>query len=129
MQNAKCKTKNARSEAAIVRFCISHFAFCIVPDNGRLTTFLQNRTTLLTGGAVSARRASWALVFLIPWLLGADDTAPKPAVTPLIRAKMLMALLALVMLGILAPVALVFAFAVAPIAFGLACAGAWVGRA
>ncbi|HEX9294721.1 MAG TPA: PrsW family glutamic-type intramembrane protease [Polyangiaceae bacterium] len=33
----------------------------------------------------------------------------------------------LVMLGLAAPVALVFALAFAPIAFGLACAGAWVG--
>jgi RsiW-degrading membrane proteinase PrsW (M82 family) len=33
----------------------------------------------------------------------------------------------LVMLGLAAPVALVFAVAFAPIAFGLACAGAWVG--
>jgi hypothetical protein len=31
------------------------------------------------------------------------------------------------MLGLAAPVAVVFALAFAPIAFGLACAGAWVG--
>ena len=43
-------------------------------------------------------------------------------------AAVLAIVLALVMLGMLAPVALVFAFALAPIAFGLACAGAWVGR-
>jgi RsiW-degrading membrane proteinase PrsW (M82 family) len=34
----------------------------------------------------------------------------------------------LVMLGIAAPVALVFALAFSPVAFVLACAGAWVGR-
>lgn len=33
----------------------------------------------------------------------------------------------LVLLGLAAPVAVVFAIAVAPIAFGLACAGAWLG--
>jgi hypothetical protein len=33
----------------------------------------------------------------------------------------------LVMLGLAAPVAVVFALAFAPIGFGLACAGAWVG--
>lgn len=33
----------------------------------------------------------------------------------------------LVMLGLAAPVAVVFALAFAPIAFGLACAGAWIG--
>jgi RsiW-degrading membrane proteinase PrsW (M82 family) len=33
----------------------------------------------------------------------------------------------LVMLGLAAPVAVIFALAVAPVAFGLACAGAWVG--
>ena len=32
-----------------------------------------------------------------------------------------------IMLGLAAPVAVVFALAFAPIAFGLACAGAWVG--
>jgi RsiW-degrading membrane proteinase PrsW (M82 family) len=34
----------------------------------------------------------------------------------------------LVLLGLVAPVALVFALALAPLAFGLSCAGAWVGR-
>lgn len=36
---------------------------------------------------------------------------------------------ALVLLGLAAPVAVVFALAFAPIAFGLACAGAWMGLA
>jgi hypothetical protein len=31
------------------------------------------------------------------------------------------------MLGVMAPVALVFAFAFSPVAFGLSCAGAWAG--
>jgi hypothetical protein len=31
------------------------------------------------------------------------------------------------MLGLAAPVAVVFAIAFAPIALGLACAGAWIG--
>jgi hypothetical protein len=40
-----------------------------------------------------------------------------------------LALLATVtLLGLVAPVALVFALALAPIALGLSCAGAWVGR-
>lgn len=34
----------------------------------------------------------------------------------------------LVMLGLAAPVALIFGFAVSPVAWGLACAGAWIGR-
>lgn len=33
-----------------------------------------------------------------------------------------------VLMGLVAPVALIFALALSPIAFGLACAGAWVGR-
>lgn len=37
-------------------------------------------------------------------------------------------LLTLAMLGLAAPVALVFALAFSPIAWGLACAGAWIGR-
>jgi hypothetical protein len=36
--------------------------------------------------------------------------------------------LTLVLLGFAAPVAVVFALAFSPIAWGLACAGAWVGR-
>jgi hypothetical protein len=36
--------------------------------------------------------------------------------------------LTLALLGLAAPVALVFALAFSPIAWGLACAGAWVGR-
>lgn len=34
----------------------------------------------------------------------------------------------LALLGLAAPVALIFALAFSPIAWGLACAGAWVGR-
>ena len=34
---------------------------------------------------------------------------------------------ALVLLGLAAPVAVVFALAFAPVALGLACAGAWIG--
>jgi hypothetical protein len=33
----------------------------------------------------------------------------------------------LILLGLAAPVAVVFAIAFAPIAFGLACVGAWLG--
>lgn len=36
--------------------------------------------------------------------------------------------LGLVLLGLAAPVAVVFALASSPVAFGLACAGAWIGR-
>jgi hypothetical protein len=34
----------------------------------------------------------------------------------------------LVLLGLAAPIAMVFALAFSPVAFALACAGAWVGR-
>jgi hypothetical protein len=34
----------------------------------------------------------------------------------------------LLVLGLAAPIALVFALAFSPVAFGLACAGAWIGR-
>lgn len=37
-------------------------------------------------------------------------------------------LVTLGMLGLAAPVALIFGFAVSPVAWGLACAGAWIGR-
>jgi hypothetical protein len=49
---------------------------------------------------IIARRATWSLLLLVPWLLGAEDPLPKATVTPLVRAKLLMALLALVVLGL-----------------------------
>jgi hypothetical protein len=46
------------------------------------------------------RRAAWTLVLAIPWLLGADNPSPKPPLPPIVRTKMMMALLGLVVLGI-----------------------------
>jgi predicted MFS family arabinose efflux permease len=43
-------------------------------------------------------------------------------------ATALAILATLTLLGFAAPIAVVFAIAFSPIAFGLACAGAWVGR-
>jgi hypothetical protein len=43
-------------------------------------------------------------------------------------AAALAILASLVLLGLAAPIAMVFALAFSPVAFALACAGAWVGR-
>ncbi len=64
-------------------------------------------------------------------LRGLGQPAPERViVTPLepALASGLAIVLILVLLGLAAPVALVFALAFSPIAWALACAGAWVGR-
>jgi hypothetical protein len=45
-----------------------------------------------------------------------------------VRATALAIVAVLILLGFAAPIALVFALAFSPIAWGLACAGAWIGR-
>jgi len=52
----------------------------------------------------------------------ATTTVLEPAI-----AAALAILGAMVLLGLAAPITVVFALAFAPVAFGLACAGAWVG--
>jgi RsiW-degrading membrane proteinase PrsW (M82 family) len=59
--------------------------------------------------------------YLVARASGADSVLEAALSTGLAIVGML------VMLGLAAPVAVVFALAFAPIAFGLACAGAWVG--
>ena len=60
----------------------------------------DSRSWLLACQVVSLRRAAWSIVLVVPWLLGADDPATKPAVPPPVRAKLMMALLGMVVLGI-----------------------------
>jgi len=59
--------------------------------------------------------------YLVARASGADSVLEAALSTGLAIVGML------IMLGLAAPVAVVFALAFAPIAFGLACAGAWVG--
>ncbi len=101
---------------AIVFGHLAHVDFSMVDEHDVSTTA---PVALLGSGLLAAFPTSGFLIARassLPSLL-------EPAI-----AAVLAIVLALVMLGMLAPVALVFAFALAPIAFGLACAGAWVGR-
>ena len=59
--------------------------------------------------------------YLVARASGADSVLEPALSTGLAIAGTLL------MLGLAAPVAVVFALAFAPVAFGLACAGAWVG--
>jgi hypothetical protein len=59
------------------------------------------------------------------WLLARASRAQS--VMEVALSAVLAILVTLVLLGLAAPVAVVFAIAFAPIAFGLACVGAWLG--
>ena len=64
--------------------------------------------------------------FPIAGYLVARASSTRSVIEPAIAAALAI-LGSLVLLGLAAPVAVVFALAFAPIAFGLACLGAWVG--
>lgn len=72
----------------------------------------------LGGGALSA--------FPIAGYLIARASSARSVIEPAISAGLAIAG-SLVLLGLAAPISVVFAIAFAPIAFGLACAGAWIG--
>ncbi len=74
---------------------------------------------LLIGGATLA-------AFPLAGYLVARASAARSVLEPAIAAALAI-LGSLVLLGLAAPIAVVFALAFAPIAFGLACAGAWMG--
>lgn len=74
---------------------------------------------MLIGGAA-------LLAFPVAGYLVTRASATRSVFEPAISAALAI-LGSLVLLGLAAPVAVVFALAFAPIAFGLACAGAWMG--
>ena len=75
---------------------------------------------LLAGAALTA--------FPIAGYLVARASSTRSVLEPAIAAGLAIAG-SLVLLGLAAPVAVVFATAFAPVAFGLACVGAWIGIA
>lgn len=95
----------------------AHIDFSIVDEHDVTTTA---PVALLGAGLLLAFPVSGYLVARASNL----PTLLEPAV-----AAGLAIVLSLAMLGLAAPVALVFALAFSPIAWALACAGAWVGRA
>ncbi|EYF02380.1 PrsW family glutamic-type intramembrane protease [Chondromyces apiculatus] len=66
------------------------------------------------------------LAFPVAGYLVARASATRSVLEPAIAAALAI-VGSLVLLGLAAPIAVVFAIAFAPIAFGLACAGAWMG--
>jgi RsiW-degrading membrane proteinase PrsW (M82 family) len=80
-------------------------------------------------GAISALVLLGAMAlaaFPISGFLLAKASAAKGVLEPALGAALAIAGI-VVLLGLAAPVAVVFALAFAPVAFALACAGAWVG--
>jgi hypothetical protein len=79
------------------------------------------------GAAPLLLLGSAALVaFPIAGYLVARASATRSVVEPALSAALAI-LGSLVLLGLAAPISLVFAIAFAPVAFGLACGGAWMG--
>ena len=93
-----------------------HVDFSAVDEHDVTTT---GPVALLGSGLLAAFPVSGYLIARASNL----PTLLEPAL-----ASGLAILLTLVLLGFAAPVAVVFALAFSPIAWGLACAGAWVGR-
>jgi RsiW-degrading membrane proteinase PrsW (M82 family) len=87
-------------------------------DRGETTAAGTAPLVLLGAAALSA--------FPIGGYLVARASAARSVLEPAIGAALAIAGV-LVLLGLAAPVAVVFAVAFAPVAFGLACAGAWIG--
>ena len=87
-------------------------------DRGDGTRTAFGPLVLLGGAALAAFPCAGYLV--------ARASASHSVLEPAIAAGVAIAGV-LVLLGLAAPVAVVFAIAFAPIAFGLACAGAWMG--
>jgi hypothetical protein len=85
-------------------------------DEGQITGAVP---LALVGAAVMC-------AFLVSGYLVARASGAESVLEPAFAAALAI-VAALVLLGLAAPVAVVFALAFAPIAFGLACAGAWVG--
>lgn len=94
----------------------AHVDFSIVDEHDVTTTA---PVALLGSGLLAAFPVSGYLIARASNL----PTLLEPAL-----ASGVAILLMLVLLGLAAPVALVFALAFSPIAWGLACAGAWIGR-
>ena len=94
----------------------AHVDFSIVDEHDVSTTA---PVALLGSGLLAAFPVSGYLI--------AKASSLPTLLEPALASGLAIGLI-LVLLGFAAPVALVFALAFSPIAWGLACAGAWVGR-
>jgi RsiW-degrading membrane proteinase PrsW (M82 family) len=82
---------------------------------------------LSTAAPVALLGAGLLAAFPLSGFLVARASSAASLLEPALAAALAL-LVTLVVLGIMAPVVLVFALAFSPVAWGLACAGAWVGR-
>ncbi|HEX7667561.1 MAG TPA: PrsW family glutamic-type intramembrane protease [Polyangiaceae bacterium] len=94
----------------------AHVDFAVVDEHDASTV---GPVALLGAGVLAAFPLSGFLV---------AKASSLPTLLEPTLASALAILLALVMLGFAAPLALVFALAFSPVAWILACAGAWIGR-
>lgn len=94
----------------------AHVDFSVV-DEHDVTTIAP--VALLGAGVLAAFPLSGYLI---------TKASNLPSLLEATLATGLAIVVMLALLGLAAPVALIFAFAFSPIAWGLACAGAWVGR-
>lgn len=88
---------------------------------------IVNERDVSTTGPVALLGAGLLAAFPVSGYFIARASALPSLLEPALAAAAAI-LFALVLLGLTAPIALVFALAFSPIAFGLSCAGAWVGR-
>ncbi|MDB4939170.1 MAG: hypothetical protein JWP87_6142 [Labilithrix sp.] len=112
-------TVGAMTAGLVLSIAFGHWAhvdFSLVDEHDVTTTA---PVALLGSGLLAAFPVSGYLIAKASNL----PTLLEPAL-----ASGLAIVFMLVLLGLAAPVALVFALAFSPIAWGLACAGAWVGR-
>jgi RsiW-degrading membrane proteinase PrsW (M82 family) len=88
-------------------------------DRGDSSTAAQIAPLVLLGGAALA-------AFPVAGFIVARASSARSVLEPAVSAGLAIAG-TLVLLGLAAPVSVVFAIGFAPVAFGLACAGAWIG--
>jgi RsiW-degrading membrane proteinase PrsW (M82 family) len=87
---------------------------------------LADQTDVRAAGPLMLLGAAVLLAFPIAGYLIARASATQSLLEPMLAAALTVALL-VALLALAAPIGVLFAVAVAPIALGLACAGAWVG--
>lgn len=102
--------------SSIVLGHFAHVDFSVVDEHDVSTT-----------APVALLGAGFLAAFPLSGYLIARASAVRTIAEPAASSALCIGL-SLVLMGFVAPVALVFALALAPIAFGLSCAGAWVGR-
>lgn len=88
---------------------------------------LVDEQDVSTTGPVALLGSGLLLAFPLSGFLIAKASSLPTLLEPALASGLAIVLI-LVLLGFAAPVALLFALAFSPIAWGLACAGAWVGR-